>query len=143
MVALSVDVGTRLPSESTALGKVLLASLSPEHLETTLALAPRSPVIPHHPIDRRMLEEQLREIRAQGWAATDEEIHPGVRSVAAPLRDGEGRVFAAINIAAISSELSHRQLIDECLPLLLRTASQISTDYAQLAAAPQFTVSPG
>src|SRR3712207_8721289 len=36
------------------------------------------------------LREELSEVRARGWALADEELAPGVRSVAVPVRDGEG-----------------------------------------------------
>lgn len=140
MVSLSVSVGMRLPAENTALGKVLLSALSPEELEIALATAPRNPIAPHRPLSRDQLRAELREVRAKGWALTDEEIHPGVRSVAAPLRDGDGSVFAAINIAVVAAEVSLAQLTDECLPLLLRAASQISSDRALIASAPQLVI---
>ena len=43
-------------------------------------------------------------MRARGWALTDEQLALGIRSVAAPLRDGSGRVIAAVNVNTHAAE---------------------------------------
>ncbi|GII64856.1 IclR family transcriptional regulator [Sphaerisporangium krabiense] len=142
VVSVRVDVGSRLPAASTALGKVLLAALDADALRAALDTPTRSAIIPRRAKTAGELEAELREIRARGWASTDEEVAAGVRSVAAPLRDGDGRTIAAVNITAITAEVDHRRLIDELLPLLLRTASAISRDYELIHAAPQAVITP-
>jgi IclR family pca regulon transcriptional regulator len=79
----------------------------------------------------------LREVRARGWALTDEQLALGIRSVAAPLRDGEGQVIAALNVTVHAAETSIEVLTGEYLPLLLQTAGAISADWAACQAAPQ------
>ncbi|QXJ20965.1 helix-turn-helix domain-containing protein [Actinomadura graeca] len=140
VVAVNVKVGTRLPAASTALGKVLLASLDAEALRAALATAPRSPVRPHRPRPAEEVEAELREVRARGWASTDGEVAPGIRSVAAPLRDGDGRTVAAVNVTAIAAEIGPRELIDDLLPLLLQATGAIGRDYELIHAAPQRAV---
>ena len=78
----------------------------------------------------------LREVRAQGWALTDEQLAPGIRSVAAPLRDGDGRVVAAVNVTVHAAETTLETLTGEHLPRLLRTAADISADLARLGSLP-------
>ena len=65
---------------------------------------------------------------------------PGIRSVAAPLRDGEGRVIASLNVNTHAAETPVEVLTGEYLPLLLQTAGAISADWAACQAAPQITV---
>ena len=79
-------------------------------------------------------------MRARGWALTDEQLALGIRSVAAPLRDGTGRVVASVNVNAHAAETSVDQLVEEHLPLLLAAAGEISADFARLAAVPHETV---
>ncbi|MFF4988994.1 IclR family transcriptional regulator C-terminal domain-containing protein [Streptosporangium saharense] len=142
VVSVRIDVGTRLPAASTALGKVLLAALDADALDAALATPARSAITPHRRGNTDDLKAELREIRARGWASTDEEVAAGVRSVAAPLRDGDGRTIAAVNVTAITAEVSHARLIDELLPLLLRAAGAISRDYELIHSAPQRMVTP-
>src|SRR5690606_38108355 len=82
----------------------------------------------------------LREVRARGWALTDQQLAPGIRSIAAPLRDGMGRVVAAINVNAHAAETSIEKLTEEYLPHLLRTAGAISADWALTESIPHVTV---
>jgi IclR family pca regulon transcriptional regulator len=84
----------------------------------------------------------LREVRARGWALTDEQLAPGIRSVAAPLRDGEGQVIAALNVTVHAAETPIEVLTGEYLPLLLQTAGAISADWSACHAAPQI-LKPG
>ncbi len=76
-------------------------------------------------------------MRARGWALTDEQLAGGIRSIAAPLRDGRGRVVAAVNVTVHAAETSVEALLEEYLPLLLQTAGAISADFAMLAALPK------
>ncbi|MEH0420428.1 IclR family transcriptional regulator domain-containing protein [Streptomyces sp. B21-083] len=137
IVTLSVQIGTRFPALQTSLGKVLLAALEPEQLEKTLAEPTRSGLTALWRPGREERDEVLREVRARGWALADEDLALGIRSVAAPLRDGGGRVIAAVNVNAHAAETSVEKLREEHLPLLLQTAGDISCDFARLATLPQ------
>jgi IclR family pca regulon transcriptional regulator len=75
-------------------------------------------------------------VRARGWALTDEQLALGIRSVAAPLRDGSGRVVASINVNTHAAETPVERLLDAHLPLLLQTAGEISADFARLDTVP-------
>ncbi|MEV0620076.1 IclR family transcriptional regulator C-terminal domain-containing protein [Nonomuraea sp. NPDC050404] len=139
IVTLSVQIGTRFPALQTSLGKVLLAALPPGEAGRVLAEPSRSGVEPRWRPDVAEREAALREVRAKGWALTDEELALGIRSVAAPLRDGLGNVIAAINVNAHAAETSVERLAEEHLPLLLRTASAISADWALYERVPHAT----
>jgi IclR family pca regulon transcriptional regulator len=136
IIALAVHIGTRFPAVPTSLGKVLLAGLEPEELEKTLAEPSRAGVAPRWQPDRAELDTALREVRAQGWALTDEQLALGIRSVAAPLRDGSGRVMAAVNVTVHAAETAVEKLRGEYLPMLLDTAGRISADFALRDALP-------
>src|SRR5215475_5157969 len=90
IIALAVTIGTRFPAMQTSLGKVLLAALPPEEAERVLAEPSRSGITARWQPDPAERAAALREVRARGWALTDEQLAPGIRSIAAPLRDGEG-----------------------------------------------------
>jgi IclR family transcriptional regulator, pca regulon regulatory protein len=140
IVALAVTIGTRFPAMQTSLGKVLLAALSPEEAERVLGEPSRSRIPPRVAFSGEERAARLREVRARGWALTDEELAAGIRSVAAPLRDGEGRVIASLNVNTHAAETPIEVLTGEYLPLLLQTAGAISADWAACQAAPQVTV---
>lgn len=112
IVTLAVQIGTRFPALQTSLGKVQLAALSTEEADQVLAEPTRSGLEPRWQPDRAERDTELREVRARGWALTDEQLAPGIRSVAAPLRDGTGRVIAGINVNAHAAETSVDWLLD-------------------------------
>ena len=142
IVTLAVTIGTRFPAMQTSLGKVLLAALPPGEAERILAEPTRSGITARWQPDAEERAAALREVRARGWALTDEQLALGIRSVAAPLRDGDGRVIAALNVTVHAAETPIEVLTGEYLPLLLQAAGAISADWAACQAAPQI-VRPG
>ena len=140
IVTLAVTIGTRFPAMQTSLGKVLLAALPLAEAERVLAEPSRSGIATRWQPDAAERAAALREVRARGWALTDEQLAPGIRSVAVPLRDGEGRVIAALNVNSHAAETPLDVLIGGHLPLLLQTAGSISADWAACQGAPQVTV---
>jgi len=140
IVTLAVTIGTRFPAMQTSLGKVLLAALPLAEAERVLAEPSRSGISTRWQPDAAERAAALREVRARGWALTDEQLAPGIRSVAVPLRDGDGRVIAALNVNSHAAETPLDVLIGRHLPLLLQTAGSISADWAACQGAPQVTV---
>jgi IclR family pca regulon transcriptional regulator len=134
IITLRVVIGTRFPAWQTSQGKVLLAALDADALTATLAEPSRSGLLaapmPARKADRQAIDDELRTVRARGWALADEELAPGIRSVAVPVRDGCGEVRAAMNVTVHAAETSVATLVDEHLPRLIRAASEISADWA-------------
>ncbi len=130
LIALRVEIGTRFPAAQTSQGKVLLAALDPDRLAAALAEPSRSGLPPFIGRTAEQLADELSEVRARGWALADEELAPGVRSVAVPVRDGTGAVRAAVNVTVHAAETSLQTLVEEHLPALLRTAGEISGEWA-------------
>jgi IclR family pca regulon transcriptional regulator len=143
IVTLAVTIGTRFPAMQTSLGKVLLAALPPAEAERVLAEPSRSGITPPWRPDAAERAAALREVRARGWALTDEQLAPGIRSVAVPLRDGDGTVIAALNVNSHAAETPPDVLIGRHLPLLIQAAGAISADWAACHGAPQVTMTVG
>ena len=140
IITLRVEIGTRFPALQTSQGKVLLAALDAEALARTLAEPSRSGLPPFPPRDRHELDDELATIRARGWALADEELAPGIRSVAAPVRDRAGVVRAAMNVTVHAAETPVQVLTGEHLPRLLHTAGEISADWALAQSKPHSDV---
>ncbi|HEY2079706.1 MAG TPA: IclR family transcriptional regulator C-terminal domain-containing protein [Streptosporangiaceae bacterium] len=143
IIALAVTIGTRFPAMQTSLGKVMLAALPPEEAERVLAEPSRSGIAARWQPAAAERAAELRDVRARGWSLTDEQLALGIRSVAAPLRDGSGRVIAAMNVTVHAAETPVEVLTGQYLPLLLQTAGAISADWAACQAAPQIAVPLG
>jgi IclR family pca regulon transcriptional regulator len=140
IIALAVTIGTRFPALPTSLGKVLLADLPPDELEQVLAVPSRSGVVARWQPGRHERDAELATVRAQGWAVTDEQLAPGIRSIAAPVRRGDGRVLAAVNVTVHAAETPLATVLEHHLPRLLRTAGAMSADVARRETVPQVEV---
>ena len=112
LIALVVRIGTKFPAAPTSLGKVLLAGLTDDQVAQVIAEPSRSGVEPRWRPDLPELLDALAEVRAQGWSLTDEQLASGIRSVAAPLRDGSGAVRAAMNVTVHAAETSTEVLLE-------------------------------
>lgn len=130
IMSVGITVGTRFPAYATSMGRVLLAGLAAPDLDAYLARADLRALAPGALHDVRALRDELDRVREQGWAAIDQELEPGLRSLAAPITDADGQVVAALNISAASSPAGIDQLVAASLPPLLETAGQVSADLA-------------
>ena len=136
IIGLSVQIGTRFPAVATSMGQVLLADLPIKDLEIALRTPSQSRVIPRLKPTRKEIDATLEEVRARGWAMSDERLSFGIRSVAAPVFDASGHVIAAVNVTVNAAETSVADLKKSYLPLLLKTAEAITVDFVQVSSLP-------
>ena len=129
IVSVGVTVGARLPSASTALGRILLADVSDTELRDILRTPTMSMFIPRTHFTAEEIRPRLQLVREQGWAESDEDLQYGVQAIAAPIRGDDGRVVAAIGVGTHTSEISKEIVRERYLPLLLSTAQEIEKDW--------------
>src|SRR6202042_2739177 len=77
------------------------------------------------------LRRELRKIRAQGWALVDQELEEGLRSIAAPIRDADGQVIAAVKGPTHAGRGTLNSMVEDLLQPLLATARRIELDLAR------------
>ncbi|HEY3140426.1 MAG TPA: IclR family transcriptional regulator [Acidimicrobiales bacterium] len=93
-------VGRRLPAHCTAVGKILLAALSPDALDVRFTGTGTLPALtPKSITSRARLRDHLAEVRRRGLGYDDCESNNDVRCVAAPVHDHDGAVVAAMSIS--------------------------------------------
>jgi DNA-binding IclR family transcriptional regulator len=127
----SPEIGTRWPAHAASTGKVLLAAA--RHEDGAAAHAPRAPrlaarlarVAPNTITSHARLDRELDAVWARGWAVGDEEIEEDFVAVAAPIRNGEGRVVAAISVGGPKARLD-RARIAQLAGLVRRAAATVS-----------------
>lgn len=127
IMTVAISVGTRFPAYATSMGRVLLAGLEPDVLNSVLDMTSFVPLTPHTVTDREKLIRELGQIREQGWAFVDQELEMGLRSIAAPIFDGKGRVVAAANVS-LGANRFNSDPVKDFLPALLETTKRISDD---------------
>jgi DNA-binding IclR family transcriptional regulator len=119
-------LGARIPMHCCSVGKVLLANLPEEELEKVIKSRGLPKRTRNTITNRDQLSEHLAVVRVRGYAVDNEENEKGVRCVAAPIKNANGQVIAAISIsgptARITLEYIHAALKDE----VCKTAMNIS-----------------
>jgi IclR family pca regulon transcriptional regulator len=143
IITLRVEIGTRFPALQTSQGKVLLAALDADRLAAVLAEPSRAALPPFPSRDPDAVRAELTAVRARGWALADEELAPGIRSIAVPVRDAAGTVRAAMNVTVHAAETSVETLVGDHLPRLLHTAGEVSAEWALWQTRPQLEVAAG
>lgn len=124
--ASSVTVGTRLPAHATILGRVLLGDADDDALG---ALYPE-PALPqtssNSPRTLTELKRLIREDRARGYAVSESFFEQGVSAIAAPVRDGSGRIVAAVSVTAQRPSLEPKALRERLVGQVLGAATALS-----------------
>ncbi|MBI3648275.1 MAG: IclR family transcriptional regulator [Actinobacteria bacterium] len=91
-------VGRRSPLHCTSNGKVLLAYVDEGELDRLLSRPLERPTA-NTIVDPDRIRTQLQEIRVRGYSQTMEELEEGLNAVAAPIRQGDGAVIAALSVS--------------------------------------------
>jgi IclR family pca regulon transcriptional regulator len=71
------------------------------------------------------LKVALNAVRRNGYAVVDQELEIGLRSIAVPVGDREGRSVAAINVGTQSSRVSVAEMESKFLPPLRAAAHEL------------------
>jgi IclR family transcriptional regulator, pca regulon regulatory protein len=127
LVTANIQVGSTLAAVHTSIGKLLLAYLDEDDLNTRITGSSFS--ANHGPNAKVSLDElrtELQVIRRDDWAMQDEELAFGLRSVAAPVRNATGQVVAGANLAVQSRDWSSQRIVRELKPLIMQTCDEIS-----------------
>jgi IclR family acetate operon transcriptional repressor len=112
--------GMQLEAYCSAVGKMLLASLPDNALNSYFAAGPLVPLTPRTITDKAQLRKHLAGVRRNGHAIDDCEIADDLFCVAVPIRSPGGAVIAAISC---STGLDCR--VETIVPLLMETACAI------------------
>lgn len=123
-VAMQNWVGQRTVLHATSSGKVLLAHLDEDKLDTLLSV-PLERFTEHTLTSASALRRELRAVRETGWATATEELETGLNAVAAPIRGHDGAVVAALSVAGPTYRLSPERLPEVAIAVV-RAADAIS-----------------
>ncbi|MEU6351470.1 IclR family transcriptional regulator C-terminal domain-containing protein [Streptomyces sp. NPDC047072] len=138
----AITVGTRFPAYVTSVGRVILAHVPAADLELRLSQVELKPVTARTIVSVDLLRAELDRVRRQGHALVDQELEEGLRSIAAPVRNRDGEVVAAVNIPVQAGRTTLAAVRRDLLPPLLETVAAIEADLA-MATGPGRAASPG
>ncbi len=119
-------VGSWAPLHCTAMGKMLLSTLSCEEQDELITnLLPLKQYTCNTITDKDELLNQLQVIRKLGYALDDEEFLIGSRGIAALVQSMQGQSVTAVSISGPSARLSEETLLSD-LPAIRKASEQLS-----------------
>lgn len=114
-------IGGRAPLHLTSTGKLFLSVCEPRLVRSYATRTGLAGNTRNSLTQLDLLERDLALIRRHGYSRDNEELELGVRCIAAGIYDDSGKLQAGLSISAPSERMR-----DEWIPVLLRTARQIS-----------------
>lgn len=117
-------VGSRAPLHLTSLGKLFLAADTSEQV-TAYAKRTGLPGNTEHSLTKLIsLSNALKEVQQTGIAFDNEEAELGLRCVAAPVCDDQGKLVAAISVSSPSDRFGEHEA--DWVPALRQCATDVS-----------------
>jgi IclR family pca regulon transcriptional regulator len=108
------------------MGKVLLANLPDREREQLIGELELTKRGPKSITSKKGLRAELQQVREDGLALGDEELGPGVRTIAAPVHGPDGDVIAAVGIPVPAGDYTLEELRKALGPAVLGAAKRIS-----------------
>jgi len=118
-------LGSRAPLHCTAVGKILLASRSPEERKKFLQGVSLYPLTPRTIVDKDKLLLELERVSLKNLAIDNGEQMVGERCLAVPIRNQAGKVIAAISISGPAFRLTSKKM-KELKPIIQEIGLKIS-----------------
>ncbi len=123
--ALFTREAMQLEAYCSGLGKVLLAALDDEALESYLANGPFVSLTERTIVEPDALRREIAGVRERGHAIDNCEASDELYCLAVPLLDAEGRTLAAISLSFREREMNPRRRAS-CLAAIKKAASTIA-----------------
>lgn len=123
-IRLSISRGETFPLYASATARVLMAYLSDEEQDRIIkkGLKKFTKYTITNPVE---LRKNLKEIKKQGFAYSDQELDLGARAVSAPIFNFFGRVVGGLSIAGPMYRFNYKK-IAECKDLVKDYSKRIS-----------------
>jgi len=119
-------VGTRFHPHATALGKAILAYLTPEQLDAIYPQEELPAFTPNTITSKKALIRHLEEVRERGYALDLEEQEEGVRCVGVPIFDYTMKVIGGLSISGPVTRFTEKRLENELIPQALEAGRELS-----------------
>jgi len=125
VMSVALGIGARLPAFAASMGRVMLADLSVPALGAWLREHKLRSYTPHTLHTAVALKEEIGRVRKQGYALVAQELELGLCSIAVPIRAGDGRVVAGLNVSMQYSDGVRDRATGQVLPVLRAAAANI------------------
>jgi IclR family transcriptional regulator, acetate operon repressor len=117
--------GSRSPFHASGIGKAILAHLPGDRVTAIVRKAGLEAYTPKTLADAPALARDLAWIRTQGFSVDDEERHPGMRCIAAPVFNEFGEPVAGVSISGPTVRITPER-VGDIGPLVRDAAAEVT-----------------
>lgn len=126
LVHVSITVGSRAPAHAVSTGRILLAAEPADVLGRYIDRVNLSAITPNTVTSKVKLRAEIDRVRLENYSIVDQELEIGLGSISVPIRNGEGRVLAALNVCCPSSRTTVEDMQQRILPMLMQASQTIT-----------------
>ena len=125
-VSVGINIGSRVPAHCVSTGRVLLSALPADLLHQYLDEMTLTKFTPNTITSKVQLRSLIDEVRLQGWSIVDQELEVGLRSLSVPIRDGQGKIVAALNVCCPSMRITPEDMRTRVLAEAMEASNNIT-----------------
>jgi len=109
-ISFFVEIGREMPCHCTAGSKIILANQSLEDIQRIINKKHFLKYTPNTIVDPKKLMKHLLEIKDKNYAICDEELQEGIKAIAAPIKDINGKTIASITITGLAQRMTSKNM---------------------------------
>ncbi len=125
IVSTGVRIGARLPAYCSATGRVLLGTLNDAEIRAIIGSKALPQRTPKTIVKPALILQEINQSRASGFAISDEELELGMRALAVPVRDTDGRIVAALSVSAYAARVNRKLFSTQFLDVIRDCAARL------------------
>ena len=118
-------LGARVPGHVTSAGMLMLANLPSAQLEEWFASHELPAYTPYTIATQEDLRKEIKRIRQQGWALSEQQFDLAFRGVAVPLKDLRGDLMGALSVLMPIQGESSEAVVKRIVPVLQEAAQSL------------------
>jgi IclR family transcriptional regulator, pca regulon regulatory protein len=126
LINVGITVGKRAPAFAVSTGRILLAAEPEEVRERYLDNVRLEKLTPNTVTSKVKLRALIEEARVSNYSIVDQEMEAGLGAISVPIRNGEGKVIAALNVCCPSSRSTIQDMQKHILPEMIAASQKIS-----------------
>lgn len=119
-------IGKRAMMHSTGVGKVLLSGMERQQVDEIIRTKGMPSMTSYTITNASELYERLETIRLQGYEIDNLENEEGIRCIAAPIYDFEGKIIASFSISGPDNRMTEKYIKSKLVDLVIETTNKIS-----------------
>jgi DNA-binding IclR family transcriptional regulator len=125
------QVGDRLPLNTTAMGKAMVACMSSEEIDRHLGRGKSLRGLTENSIrSRAEFDAEIAKTRERGWGLAREESHPGLTAVGSAILDKANHPIAAISVSFLDHPPNPKR-VNQLAAVVMEVAGKVSTRIAE------------